>query len=844
MSGVEYEMTDWKPSEHEGDAITSESEGDMYPGDLDNAVTDDANSSRAQSEPSHSPVPKARGLMRPGSNRRIGKRRSVSFGTPPVKPPKVNPSVIVSTNSKSPLSPAALADRIVGRSEKDLPAAFSPASAPPSRNSARRSSGGQSGSQSVGGSVKASPVGEEKAADGWSQFQEDLSVQTAWGRGSEDMSDEFSSAPGSIRPSSPATIMRARTSPPPTTASSRWFRRGLERVRSVKERVLTQISQPKKDGSRLFKEVIKTTPTSSRASPKSEPSRRSSRKSSRESSRSGSSACSNDSATNARFFDGGAATVEELPKFRKSSSAPTSAKPDTMEAGEGAGGPGIHTGAVPGSVGDSVEMLTMDGGVETEENAVRPVIGKVIVFIHEVRTEAQRRPYLRCTLEDRLYKVYADRHKPEHGPIVLEFSLTDITADLYIELCGAHNLRPDTRFAGQVVFPVISLLTTFGVQEGGHCAWHAIFPCNSGNRDGVFQNAQDNVRYMGMKRPSAPLGALCLGVELQLGAPLLASYCTRAPDLMPPAKRANALMRFADAISDFEGSDMLSIVKFKYNRARVKRIVRGLKMVKAGAKYIISWKQPELSLPTFIFLSWLTLLSQPSAWPFVLLLTVAFFGVYTRCARTYGDIHAFRDEKDTSGMSRNARERIEKVTEAMTQVQGMTGSVATVAEKFINVASGEDPRTTLMFYTAFFLAAWFISWLLHILTIRQLMFLSFFLPMSVVPAKTLIKYARNRMRPDEIEEDDKYTRAVKRLPSQSEIGGGDFRSKFRIKSLRTRAKESVRSAKEFASWARVSSSNLYKRIPDEPMVAHRRICTMSKHTDLVSVSSNARARSP
>eukprot|EP01083_Nonionella_stella_P211862 765603_1 len=717
MSGVEYEMTDWKPSEHEGDAITSESEGDMYPGDLDNAVTDDANSSRAQSEPSHSPVPKARGLMRPGSNRRIGKRRSVSFGTPPVKPPKVNPSVIVSTNSKSPLSPAALADRIVGRSEKDLPAAFSPASAPPSRNSARRSSGGQSGSQSVGGSVKASPVGEEKAADGWSQFQEDLSVQTAWGRGSEDMSDEFSSAPGSIRPSSPATIMRARTSPPPTTASSRWFRRGLERVRSVKERVLTQISQPKKDGSRLFKEVIKTTPTSSRASPKSEPSRRSSRKSSRESSRSGSSACSNDSATNARFFDGGAATVEELPKFRKSSSAPTSAKPDTMEAGEGAGGPGIHTGAVPGSVGDSVEMLTMDGGVKTDEKAVWPVIGKVIVSIHELRTDAQRRPYLRCTLEDRLYKVYVDRHKPEHGPIVLEFSLIDITADLYIELCGAHNLRPDTRFAGQVVFPVISLLTTFGVQEGGHCAWHA----------------------------------------------------------------------------------------------------------------------------TFNFLSWLILLSQLSAWPFVLLLTVVFFGVYTRCARTYGDIHAFRDEKDTS---RNARERIQKVTGALTQVQGMTGSVATVAEKFINVASGEDPRTTLMFYTAFFLAAWFISWLLHILTIRQLMFLSFFLPMSVVPAKTLIKYARNRMRPDEIEEEDKYTRAVKRLPSQSEIGGGDFRSKFRIKSLRTRAKESVRSAKEFASWARVSSSNLYKRIPDEPMVAHRRICTMSKHTDLVSVSSNVRARSP
>eukprot|EP01083_Nonionella_stella_P110480 323288_1 len=445
--------------------------------------------------------------------------------------------------------------------------------------------------------------------------------------------ETLSIPPGSLRPSSPATIKRARTFSPPTTARSRWFRRGLERVRSVKQRVLTQIGQSKKDESRLFKEVIKT-PKSSRVSPKSEPSRRTS---SRESSRSGSSACSIDLATNARFFDGGAATVEELPKFRKSSSAPTCAKPYNIEAGEGAGspgGPGIHTDAMPGSVGDSVEMLMMDGGVKTDEKAVWPVIGKVIVSIHELRTDAQRRPYLRCTLEDRLYKVYVDRHKPEHGPIVLEFSLTDITADLYIELCGAHNLRPDTRFAGQVVFPVISLPTTFGVQEGGHCAWHAIFPCNSGNRDGVFQNAQDNVRYMGMKRPSAPLGALCLGVELQLGAPLLASYCTRAPDLMPPAKRANALMRFADAISDFEGSDMLSIVKFKYNRARVKRIVRGLKMVKAGAKYIISWKQPELSLPTFIFLSWLTLLSQPSAWPFVLLLTVAFFGVYTRCART------------------------------------------------------------------------------------------------------------------------------------------------------------------------------------------------------------------
>eukprot|EP01083_Nonionella_stella_P110479 323283_1 len=376
--------------------------------------------------------------------------------------------------------------------------------------------------------------------------------------------ETLSIPPGSLRPSSPATIKRARTFSPPTTARSRWFRRGLERVRSVKQRVLTQIGQSKKDESRLFKEVIKT-PKSSRVSPKSEPSRRtSSRKASRESSRSGSSACSIDLATNARFFDGGAATVEELPKFRKSSSAPTCAKPYNIEAGEGAGspgGPGIHTDAMPGSVGDSVEMLMMDGGVKTDEKAVWPVIGKVIVSIHELRTDAQRRPYLRCTLEDRLYKVYVDRHKPEHGPIVLEFSLIDITADLYIELCGAHNLRPDTRFAGQVVFPVISLPTTFGVQEGGHCAWHA----------------------------------------------------------------------------------------------------------------------------TFNFLSWLILLSQLSAWPFVLLLTVAFFGVYTRCARTYGDIHAFRDEKDTS---RNARERIEKVTEAMTQVQGMTGSVATVAEKFANVASG------------------------------------------------------------------------------------------------------------------------------------------------------------
>ena len=54
----------------------------------------------------------------------------------------------------------------------------------------------------------------------------------------------------------------------------------------------------------------------------------------------------------------------------------------------------------------------------------------------------------------------------------------------------------------------------------------------------------------------------------------------------------------------------------------------------------------------------------------------------------------------------------------------------------------EDPRTSLLFYTSFFVVSWLSSCLLRLLSVRHILFLSFALPMALVPLKKAARGAR------------------------------------------------------------------------------------------------------
>lgn len=62
-------------------------------------------------------------------------------------------------------------------------------------------------------------------------------------------------------------------------------------------------------------------------------------------------------------------------------------------------------------------------------------------------------------------------------------------------------------------------------------------------------------------------------------------------------------------------------------------------------------------------------------------------GLAARLNRDYAYIHLWCDEKDRSKMSKNTRERFQRLMKAMTQIQAYSGGVATCFEKATNLFS-------------------------------------------------------------------------------------------------------------------------------------------------------------